>query len=140
MRKGSLSKQESPGPRHAGPLGLCPPQIRNGRHITQSIVFLSAVPPVWTRIPKTMQTPWQNNDSHCAGCTVRTLIIPYENEHLRWSMSQATVQLWSAPGAAAFATGRRLLPSGERTFPLQRPSGALREVEKAHWIARRNLS
>ena len=95
------------------------------RHITQGMVFQRIQPQPVTRIPKTMQNPWQNNDSTDAGCISRTLIKPVENERFRWAASPATVQFSSAPGAAAFATGRRLLPSGETHIstaaPLWRP-------------------
>ena len=33
------------------------------------MVFLCVTSPVRTRIPETMQNPWQNNDSDAAGCT-----------------------------------------------------------------------
>ena len=41
------------------------------------------------------------------------------------------VPLRSPQGAACYQVGKH-------TFPLQRPCGALREAEKAHWIVRRN--
>ena len=42
------------------------------------------------------------------------------------------VPLCSPQGAACYQEGKR-------TFPLQRPRGALHNAEEAHWIARRNL-
>ena len=94
-------------------------------HISRSMVFPWILPRVRTGIPKTMQNHWQNNDSTCASCTSRTLIKPCENEHFRWSVYGKGVPFSSAPGAAVFATGRRLLPSGETHIstaaPLWRP-------------------
>ena len=101
------------------------PEYCESLHITQSMVFPCAKPRVRSRIPKTMQNHWQNNDSRPAGCSTRTLMKPVENEHFRWSVTGEGVPFSSAPGAAVFATGRRLLPSGETHIstaaPLWRP-------------------
>ena len=105
-----------------------PPRARSTlthTHITQSMVFPCAIPRLVTGIPKTMQNHWQNIDFHSASCRVKYLINPYENQHFRWSVSGKEDPFTSAPGAAAFATGRRLLPSGgtriSTAAPLWRP-------------------
>ena len=61
------------------------------------------------------------------------MIIFDVRRYQKWTNScLLQVPLRSPQGAACYQVGKH-------TFPLQRPCGALREAEKAHWIVRRNL-